>query len=242
MGSSLLTIVIQLKDGSHIQSESAMDDIGHGYDPVPIALMDDSEIIETLNLANNGTELINVLDSHYNGMFRSFPLTEKQLENNTEYLSTDWYDKENQQTIASVESFKNVEIILISDQWASDYGKVKQKYFIYDPKRKTGHTLDDPDEYFQKDEDNHVDDTVYLTKSEFLELLGTKSVRRIENPIIKQFIKGFDDWEITKQKNGEIGIWYTGPIFGVNVNRSELTVEILESIITELMSEVEKLK
>lgn len=152
MGSSLLKIVIQLKDGSHIQSESAMDDIGHGYDPVPIALMDDSEIIETLNLANNGTELINVLDSHYNGMFRSFPFTENQLENNTGYLSTDWYDKENQQAILSVENFKNVEIILISDQWASDYGKVKQKYLFMIQRAKQAIQWMNPMNTFRKTE------------------------------------------------------------------------------------------
>ena len=63
--SSYVAVIFHMKDGTTIESNNPMDDIGHGVDPEPLAMLSDTEIIEMLRDVSNGEGLIDALDHHY---------------------------------------------------------------------------------------------------------------------------------------------------------------------------------
>jgi hypothetical protein len=137
-------------DGTSIVSKNPMDEIGQGVDPMTVALMEDSDILEMLGKANNGADLIDILDEYYDGMFKMEPPYD-----NTDYICYELYKEAAYEELMSITNFDAVDCIILSDEWISDYGKT-YKAFQYDPKNKTGKTVvhKESDEYEDFDEDN----------------------------------------------------------------------------------------
>lgn len=71
-----------------------------------------------------------------------------------------------------------------------------------------------------------------------MSLLGIKSTRSVKHEHVKAFLKDYDCWEVTKGNNGEISIWYSGPIIGDTIEQNDLSIDRLEKVLAEIMSEI----
>lgn len=130
--SSFITIIAYMKDGTVIESQTSMDDIGHGMEnPCTFAYVSDQDMLALLNQVNNGTELIQSIDRHYCQMFR-ISQPNPEMKGTWQYSL---YEKANHDGIAAIDDFQQVEEIMITDNWSGDYG-TRCRYFIYVPSQK----------------------------------------------------------------------------------------------------------
>ena len=191
--SSFVTVIIETKDGEKIRVESSLDDIGHGVDPVPIALMDDEDILKMLEPVESGEQLVYALDKQYDGMYRRYPLTEEQLKkiSKSDYLR-EQYEKENQDNIKAVKDFNNVEKITIADYWHHDTGDKAEKVFVYDPASKTGESIEDSGDINEDEWEEGEGGFWYYKPSPDKPLFGGEST---ETPLVITWDKAMDDAE-----------------------------------------------
>lgn len=133
--SSFITIIVHMLDGTSVCSQNPLDDIGHGVDPETLAIMDDAAIISLLARANNGSELISVLDEHYDGMFRT--KRPDEVARNTLWGNVVWslYEEAAHEQLCAIDDFNQVDYITVSDKWKNEYGTTC-KTIKYDPKTK----------------------------------------------------------------------------------------------------------
>ena len=139
--SSFVTVIFEMKDGTEIESECAMDDIGHGIDPAPLALLTDEKITEMLKDVQTGAELINAIDDHYHEMYK-------------DNLSFD--EPFNYDAMAQI-SLDEVDRVIISDEWSGDYGTTA-KSFNYYPSTKKCESDEDGDNYEDESFEDELSD------------------------------------------------------------------------------------
>ncbi len=231
--SSFITIIIHKKDGTQIRSENSLDDIGHGVDPEAFAFMDDNDILEMLEPVTNGQQLLDVLDKHYNGMFRSDPPTEAQLTGTLGPIFQNLYEKANHEGIKQVTDFEDIDLISIEDRWSGDYGETR-RVFLYDPNQKTGNSkevIDTSDEDADEEDDG---DPLDIGKKDILKWLNVKSIRSIKSETVKKFIQNIGDYDFYKntESSGKIDLW-VGYENYVTIDTTSLKIEDLERIINE---------
>ena len=94
---------------------------------------------------------------------------------------------------------------------------------------------DEQESYEEDDEEPE-----YLDKKEFMSIFGINSVKSVQHEHVKRFLSDFSRWDVTKEKDGKIGIWYSGPIVGCYLEQDDLTMEKLEEELAEIMSEIEE--
>ena len=155
--SSFVTIIVYMKDGTFIESETTLDNIGHGVDPLPFSFLTDSDILKMLDGLNNAADLVNILDSHYQGMF----LREKPKNPKPEYIricgrdepivipsfEEKCYKEQNVESLGLISNLSEIEKIIIEEQWKADFGSKKSKLFVYDPTTKKGKSIKKTKEY-----------------------------------------------------------------------------------------------
>ena len=91
-----------------------------------------------------------------------------------------------------------------------------------------GATEEDEDEY-----DDSVD------REEMLKMLGIDSFDSLEKKHVKKFLRNFNKWDVTKDQDGSISIWYSGPFVGINnIEKSDLTLDKLEDLLSKIMDEI----
>ena len=99
---------------------------------------------------------------------------------------------------------------------------------------------DEDDVDYDEDDDDEFDDDYeepeYIEKKEFMELLNITSAEDVKQENVRRFLKEYDHWEVTKNEDGSLGVWYTGPIIGHYFKKEELTLENLEDALTEIMA------
>ena len=99
---------------------------------------------------------------------------------------------------------------------------------------------DEDDVDYDEDDDDEFDDDYeepeYIEKKEFMELLNIISAEDVKQENVRRFLKEYDHWEVTKNEDGSLGVWYTGPIIGHYFKKEELTLENLEDALTEIMA------
>ena len=86
------------------------------------------------------------------------------------------------------------------------------------------------------DEYDDYEEPEYIEKKEFMELLNITSAEDVKQENVRRFLKEYDHWEVTKNEDGSLGVWYTGPIIGHYFKKEELTLENLEDALTEIMA------
>ena len=92
--------------------------------------------------------------------------------------------------------------------------------------------------FLMGEEEDDEEEQNYIEKEELMGLLGIKSIRTVKQEHVKKFLKDYDSWDVTRGNNGEISIWYSGPIIGDTIEQNDFTVEKLEETLTELMAEL----
>jgi hypothetical protein len=149
--SSFVAIMVYMKDGTFIESETKMDNIGHGDDPLPFSFLTDSDILKMLDGLNNAADLVNILDSHYQGMF----LRVKPINPKPKYIKVfgreepieipsfeeECYKQQNVESLGLISDLSEIEKIIIEEQWKADFGYKKSKVFVYDPITKKGKSI-----------------------------------------------------------------------------------------------------
>ena len=243
--SSFITITIKMKDGTQIISENPMDDIGHGTDPLTIALMDEEDVLELLKDIHNGEQLIKAIDDHYKGMFKSYPPRKEQLESNLGDIFLKLYKEANQEAVESLSCFDEVREIVIEDLWRGDYGE-QRKAFVYDPLLKLCNKIDIPEENETEPEEidiNEICDEIVwghrYKKREFMNLLGIDSMENVNSSIVEQFLEEWDQWEVEEDDFGdEISFSnHLRPSEIGFIEKSRLTQEKLEKLLSKLTPE-----
>ena len=53
---------------------------------------------------------------------------------------------------------------------------------------------------------------------------------------VRRFLKEYDNWKVTKEKNGSVTVLHTSPVIGYFFLKEDLTLENVEDVLTEMMA------